>query len=276
MHHYLLLVFCIFLANQTMLASSSGQSRRTLLSSQGCGTCHGASSSAATSLSVSQAVGNKIFVTPGQNIRLDVIVANAGRPAAGINIGVKGSATSDDNVGTIAPIEGSSLRNDFSGELTHSSPRTLSGGSATFTFQWTAPETEGSVFLRATANAVNRNGTPDAGDQWNFLEPVEIVVGSVASVPHHRTMSSAAVFPMPATGSVVVESPAATGEEFHVRVVDAQGAVVYTGSSTASSDIIQYGWPGTSSTGVPAPPGSYLILLSNERRSILGKAIIQR
>ncbi len=276
MHYVLLLLLCLFVTNHTIVASSSGQSRRTLLSSQGCGTCHGANSSSSTSLSVPQAVDNKIFVTPGQSIKLDVIVANSGRPAAGVNIGVKATATSDDNVGTIAPIQGSSLRTDFSGELTHSTPRTLTGGSTTFTFEWTAPQTEGSVFLRATANAVNRNGSPDASDQWNFLQPVEIVVGTVASVPHHTSTYAASVFPMPSTGPVVAESPAANGEEFNIQVVDVQGTVVYTGTTTASNDVVRYAWPGSSNAGLPAPPGTYVILLSNERRSILGKAIIQR
>lgn len=269
-------VVLTIILSSTLLASSGGQSRRTLFNGEGCGSCHGGSNSSATQLSVPQAVDNKIFVTPGQSIRLDVIVANAAQRNAGINIAVKSSLSSESNAGTLALAQGNtSLRTDFSGELTHRSPLALSGGRATFTFEWTAPETEGSVFLRATGNAVNRDGGP-AGDQWNYLQPVEIVVGPTSSVEHAHSSTYAHVFPLPSHDGVTVYAEADADEQFSVTVINAVGNAVFSGVYTASSESVQYTWPGTTSTGIPAPSGSYVVALISERRTILGKAIIQR
>jgi hypothetical protein len=259
-----------------MFPSSSGQSRRTLFNGEGCGSCHGGSNSTATQLSVPQAIDNKIFVTPGQSIRLDVIVANASQRNAGVNIAVKSSLTSESNAGTLALAQGNTaLRTDFSGELTHRSPLAFSGGRATFTFEWTAPQAEGSVFLRATGNAVNRDGGP-AGDQWNYLQPVEIVVGPTSSVQQAYSSITAHVSPLPSHDGVTAYSQAGADEQFAVSVIDAVGNVVFSDVYTPSTESVQYTWPGTTSSGTPVPSGSYVVALISERRTILGKAIIQR
>jgi hypothetical protein len=232
----------------------------------------------ATTLTVPQAVNNKIFVTPGQSIRLDVIVANSSpRPATGVNIGVKTDEAGLTNAGTLSLLpDPSSLRLDFSGELTHFSPRTMTGGTATFSFQWTAPESEGTVFLQAIANAVNRNGTPDPGDQWNFLQPIEIIVDNANSVQQTLVTHATSVFPLPASHSVVVEAASAAGESFDVRITDLLGAVIFTDRHTADSESIRYVWPSTTNNGVPANNGSYVVALTSDRRTIIGKAVIQR
>jgi hypothetical protein len=53
--------------------------------------------------------------------------------------------------------------------VTHTSPHTISSGSASFIFSWTAPNAAGVYYIQAAGNAVNSNGTNDAGDLWNWL-----------------------------------------------------------------------------------------------------------
>ncbi|QQS36268.1 MAG: T9SS type A sorting domain-containing protein [Ignavibacteriales bacterium] len=75
-------------------------------------------------------------------------------------------------------------------ELTHVSPKSPSGGSVTFQFQYTAPGTQGFDTLFANGNSVNFNGFND-GDQWNFADNFAVQVMTI--VPVELTNFSASI-----------------------------------------------------------------------------------
>lgn len=151
------------------LGYSSGATGLTI---SGC-TCHGSANSATTL--TAQSSSGSFRTRPGQTLNLTVIVAHNSQQAAGINIAVHNQ--SGQNAGSLAPASGSGLQLS-SGELTHSQPKTMNNGQASFAFSWTAPNMPGNYTLRAVGNAVNGNGNT-GGDAWNFLTPVTITVAGI-------------------------------------------------------------------------------------------------
>lgn len=154
--------------------SNGSMTGRTSTTSAGCD-CHTPSSSPSTTLSVS---GGSLTVDPGSTTSYTLTVANSARAAAGTDIGVKTSSTGNTSAGTLAPAVGSGLQLTGT-ELTHTSPKTISAGQASFSFTWTAPTTPGVYYIQAAANAVNLNGSNDGGDQWNWLTPVAVTVAGI-------------------------------------------------------------------------------------------------
>ncbi|MCX7937523.1 MAG: immunoglobulin domain-containing protein, partial [Chlorobi bacterium] len=98
---------------------------------------------------------------------------NSARPSAGFNLGIVNSG--GQNAGTLGTVSGQ-LTQLMSSQLTHTQPKSLSGGSVSWQFTWQAPSTPGQYTVRAVGNAVNSNGNADANDQWNFLQSVTITV----------------------------------------------------------------------------------------------------
>lgn len=154
--------------------SNGSMTGRTSTTSAGCD-CHTPSSSPSTTLSIS---GGSLTVDPGSTNSYTLTVANSARAAAGTDIGVKTSSTGNTSAGTLAPAVGSGLQLTGT-ELTHTSPKTISAGQASFSFTWTAPATPGVYYIQAAANAVNLNGINDGADQWNWLTPVAVTVAGI-------------------------------------------------------------------------------------------------
>lgn len=162
-------------------ARSSGYTGLTSSTSSGCN-CHSSSANSNVSLSVSSESGSFTVQTGSTtNFTITVSSSNSNHSAAGIDIAVKTTTTGETNAGTLSPGTGSGLQLS-SGELTHSSPKSLQSGSATFTFSWTAPSQPGNYYLRAIANCVNGNGSADANDQWNRLAIQTITVQEAPSI----------------------------------------------------------------------------------------------
>ncbi|MEN3026821.1 MAG: choice-of-anchor V domain-containing protein [Chlorobiota bacterium] len=164
------LLLCLF---SWAIYSAFGYSQGTTgMTISGC-TCHGTSSTA-TTLTAQSSTGS-FRTRPGQTLNLTVIVAHNSQLAAGVNIAVHNQ--SGQNAGSLSPGSGSGLQLS-NGELTHTQPRTMNNGQASFNFSWTAPTTPGTYTLRAVGNAVNNNGNT-GGDAWNFMTPVTLTVAGI-------------------------------------------------------------------------------------------------
>lgn len=162
-------------------ARSNGYTGLTSSTSNGCN-CHSGSANSNVSLSVSSESGSFTVQTGSTtNFTITVSSSNSNHTAAGIDIAVKTTTTGETNAGNLSPGSGSGLQLS-SGELTHSSPKSLQSGSTTFSFSWTAPSQPGNYYLRAIANCVNGNGSADANDQWNRLTIQTITVQEAPSI----------------------------------------------------------------------------------------------
>ncbi len=136
-------------------------------SKAGCGGygCHGTKSTA-TVISIytdsSQIVAGKTYL-------FHLSVSNPSEAAAGCDISI-------DNAAKLSTYGYSSGLQYFVGELTHTSPRIFTGDSAVWLFNYTAPAKAGLAHIYVAGNAVNDNGTNDAGDHWNTaVETVNVI-----------------------------------------------------------------------------------------------------
>lgn len=269
----------IMMHGMSLFASSSGITGRSISTSGGCGPggCHGgAGSPQQTTVSIKEAVNGVVTVAPNTRVTLTLSVANAAQTAAGFNVSVRATANGGIRAGTLDNNDDQDIR-PMQGELTHSTPRTMSGGTAEFTFGWTSPETTGEYYIHAIGNAVNRNGGADNGDRWAYMTPVKIVVTGTSSVAERTIIHGALkVAPVPAHGSVVMSADVAAGEEVLVQVLDAIGNVIRRTSVVSNEDHLLYVWDGRTNDGSEAAPGSYTVAIIGERRVWTGKAVIVR
>lgn len=275
---FFVLVAAVMLVGATLDASatSSGIIRRATLNTNGCGNsaCHGGSASANTTLSIKEAVDGRISAMRGETVSLTLRIENAGQVAAGCNISVKTEENGATNAGALKDGEGSGLR-VFVGELTQSFPKNFENGVVEFQFEWTAPDEDGTFYLHGIGNAVNRNGSNDAGDDWAWMQPIEIVVGNEVSVNELAIdHSSARISPMPAHGAVTIHTPVIAGETVIVRIMDSRGSLVRTESVSTTSDQLVYVWDGRNSIGGVVSPGQYSVAVIGSRKVYTAKAIL--
>lgn len=220
MKHFLLLFsLCIFANLSIANADPNGKSGRVLSTSGGCGDCHGASASQATSVNITSKSGS-FTINPGGTLELTAIVAHASKSGAGINIGVKSSATSATNQGTLNVITGQGLKKSQN-ELVHSARKTMTSGKTSFTFTWTAPTIEGTYYLLACGNAVNGDGG-ESGDQWNFMNPIAITVAAASKV-QEQIFINPIIAPNPLIGIGTLSFVLEQASEVEYSIIDALG-----------------------------------------------------
>lgn len=160
-----------------------------------CGGCHGGSSTSTTVLLDGVPANYQI----GQTYSFTVTVINPGKTQAGFNVKASGGIF---NAGT------GSKTNTAKSEITHTAPKIISGGNASFSFSWTAPTTSSvsSVTFNVAGNAVNGDGNPntDGGDQWNAITST-VTIGAPASVADND-MPVIKCYPNPVHNMVHIET----------------------------------------------------------------------
>lgn len=115
-------------------------------------------------------------VNPGSTSTFTLTLQNSARPSAGFDLAIVNS--NGQNAGTVGTVNGQ-MTQVMNGELTHTQPKSLSGGSVSWQFTWQAPSTPGPYTVRAVGMAVNGNGNNDPNDQWNFLQSVTVTVKGI-------------------------------------------------------------------------------------------------
>ncbi len=161
--HVTVTLFIVF-ASFIFHAYSTGITGRTLKNGDGC-TCHGSSAAGVT-----VTINGPASMQVNQTADFTVTISGGPLVKAGTNI----AASS----GTLIAGAGLQL---LSSELTHISPMSPSGGTVSFSFQYKAPASAGTVTLYANGNSVNDNGSND-GDNWNFALNKTVNVTNVIPV----------------------------------------------------------------------------------------------
>lgn len=218
-----LLCALIFSTSLNVIADPGGKAGRLLTTSGGCGDCHGGSPSTATSVSIISKSGS-FTVKPGTKLELTAAVAHPSKLAAGINIGVKSAPNSSTNIGTLDIVAGQGLKKSQS-ELVQSSPKNMTNGKTEFSFTWTAPTQEGTYFIMATGNAVNRNGG-DSGDEWNYMQPIQLTVSSTTDIGNEFEHSQVSIFPNPIQEHSVLEYQLPTNAKVSYTISNTLGQFV--------------------------------------------------
>lgn len=250
-----LFIAILLCSNEKILADRAGIVGRTI---SGC-SCHSVDPNAEAIVS-HNLTSNSITVASGETISITAYVAHASLPSAGINISVKD--TNNNNIGTFTAGAGLRLLN---GELTHSSPQSISGSPrrAQFLFQWTAPTTPGTYSLRM-AGLASDNNLSATGDCWNFLSvPLTIIVPGIETVSPNgneqwcRGSSQAIKWKSVGVSQVSIELSSNSGQQWSI----------INGSVSAASG--QYIW------NIPSqiqPGGAYLIRISDASNRIVNDA----
>ncbi|MFZ9759968.1 MAG: choice-of-anchor V domain-containing protein [Candidatus Kapaibacteriota bacterium] len=222
-----ILLSCITLVTMffNSQADPGGKAGRLLSTSGGCGDCHGGSPSSLTSISVISKIGS-FTVKPGTKIEMTAAVAHPSKLAAGINIGVKSAINSNTNIGTLEVVAGQGLKKSSS-ELVQSAPKNMTNGKSEFTFTWTAPTQEGIYYLMATGNAVNRNGG-DSGDEWNFMQPIQLTVTNTTGIQESSTASMAKMYPNPMLEYSMLDYELQESSHVSISVISTLGITVFS------------------------------------------------
>lgn len=256
----------VILTSLVALANPDGKTGSTSKTSQGCGTCHGGNAGAA----VTVALTGPRSVKPGETVDFAIIVGHETARSAGIGITVRSSATAPTGaVGVLSVVSGSGLRvrNPGSGqEITQAAPKSMMNKTVAFAFSWTAPTTPGKYYVQSVANAVNGNGGPDNGDDWTFLEPVEITVEGTSSVVDLPAFAS--IYPNPLAPSQTLHLDAEFVGPTSIRVVSTQGVVVID----EMMDLANGALPRPLAE---LPRGVYMITATNGMMSRRGSFIIE-
>lgn len=156
-------VLLIIIFSQVQIYSyPGGITGRTLKSStSGCGSCHG--TTATTDVIVT--ISGPDTLNTGQTGQYTLTVSKASKLGAGMDIAVRS--------GVLAPV--SSNIHLTSGELTHNNNISMTNGSVTVNFSYTAPGTVTKDTIWATGLATNSNGNT-SGDDWNWAISKRVVV----------------------------------------------------------------------------------------------------
>lgn len=174
----LLLLLLAMAAGLPARASDNGFTGRTATTSGGCGSCHGTLTGTTTVV-----LSGPASLAPGATGNYTCVVthtpAYSGTSHAGIDIAVKTSPNGSTDAGTLAA-SGSELKKSGN-ELTHPSPKTLSGSPSTgsYGFTWTAPATAGTYTMQAISIVTN-GSKPGV---WGWAAPLSITVAAATAAP---------------------------------------------------------------------------------------------
>jgi hypothetical protein len=169
---FLILFFSV---SVIIYGNDDGRTGRTLKSStSGCGGCHG--SSATTD--VSTLINGPDTVTAGQTMQFSLTISKPGKTGAGLDIATRN--------GTLAPV--SSNIHLANGELTQNSNISMTSGSVTVQFNYTAPAAAGTDTLWAIGLATNSTGGTD-GDNWNWSASKRIIVKLATGIESNNSIA---------------------------------------------------------------------------------------
>lgn len=219
------LTLALPLAYVVLSSNSSGMSG---VSTSGCNSgsgCHGASSTA-TVLAVSGIPSTGW--TPGMAYTLTATVTNTTKTAAGFDLSV--------SVGTISGAPANTSINS-SNEIYHTAKQTMSAGTATWSFTWTAPSSGTTpLTINFAGNAVNNNGS-SSGDAWNLFTQTYNAAAAVATAPSAATNAATSVGTTTATlNGTVNANNASTTVTFEYGPTTSYGSTVAASPATVTGN----------------------------------------
>jgi hypothetical protein len=250
-------LFLVFFTTVVVVyGDPDGRTGRTLkTSTAGCGSCHG--SSATTG--VTTTIAGPDSVTKGTTAQFTLTITYAGKTGAGLDIATR--------QGTLAPVSNNiHLAN---GELTQNSNITMSGGSVTVTFNYTAPNAAGTDTIWATGLATNSNGG-QSGDNWNWAPSKRIIIKNLTAIEPISTVANefslGQNYPNPFNPSTKFEVSIANEGFTSIKLYNTLGEELYV----FSNEILKKGkyeftWNGVNMNGKSVNSGVYFIkMISGE------------
>lgn len=134
-------------------------------------------------------------------------------------------------LGTLSPVDASSQL--MLSELTHTNPKTFSGGSVSWTFNFTAANQVYTDTIFSAGNSVNGDGFNNSQDRWNFGQRFVVhVIDQVSSVEDVNIVVKDFIldqnYPNPFNPSTNISWQSSVGSHHTLKVYDAAGKEVAT------------------------------------------------
>lgn len=223
------IAFILIFTSALLYAYPGGITGRTLkTSTSGC-SCHG--NSASTTVTV--AISGPDTLNTGQTGQYTLTITRSASTGAGLDIA--------DRTGVLAPV--STNIHVSNGELTQNNNISMTGGSVSVNFSYTAPSSSTIDTIWATGLATNSNGGT-SGDYWNWAPSKRVVVRSLTSVknisgktplvfslgqnyPNPFNPSTKIRFAVPQSSAVKLSVYDISGKEVNTLVNEILGAGTY-------------------------------------------------
>ena len=187
----------------------TGRTKKT--STQGCGSCH------SNNTAITGTFSGPDTVTVGQTVNFSFTITRTGSNAGGgVDIATR--------LGTLAVGPGSAYLRIQSGELTHQNPFTLTSGSFTGQFSYTAPGTPGIDTLWLTEAIGHSNG-------WNWGTEKRIIVRSPLGVENENNPVQFKLnqnYPNPFNPATTINFEIPVRSDVKITVLDIAGREVET------------------------------------------------
>lgn len=202
---------CIVTSTQSF-AEQDGRSGRAGNTTRACTSCHTAGAAVPTVAFTSPATS----VAPGSTTNYTVtITAGAGGPAAtaGIDVAVSAGTLSTTDAG--AKLSDATTAGGVAGEIVQSAPKTMTAGTASFTFAWTAPTTPGTATVYV-AGMTTDGVLDDQGDAVTLITLPVTIAGTatnqapVARITGPTTTAAGVTVTFSGTGSTDPDGTIAT------------------------------------------------------------------
>jgi hypothetical protein len=198
---------------------STGITGRTNKTNQGGCTCH----SPEPDNSVNVQVSGPDTLVKGQTAEYQITLSGGPAVFGGFNVA---SA-----IGVLSPVDNSAQL--LSSELTHTSPKSFSGGSVTWNFTLTAADQVYTDTLFSASNSVNGDGFNSSLDRWNFGQKfVVYVVDQTTSIENEELIPNSFMlkqnYPNPFNPSTKISWSSATSGHHTLKIYDITGNEVAT------------------------------------------------
>jgi FlgD Ig-like domain len=259
---FLLLIF--FSSSVILLGDPGGRTGRTLKSTtNGCGGCHGSTSTA----DVNVTFAGPDTVNIGQTVQFTLTVAKASKTGAGLDIATRR--------GALAPVSNNIHLSN--GELTHNNNISMTNGSVTVTFSYTAPGTSGFDTLWATGLATNSNGGT-SGDDWNWAANRRIVIRNPVGIEPNTVASEFSLsqnYPNPFNPGTKFDLRLEREDAVSIKIFDINGEEVYTvneGKLSAGNHTFE--WNAINNSGVSVNSGIYFIRVNTSVSALTRKMVL--
>lgn len=198
---------------------STGITGRTNKTNQGGCTCH----SPEPDNSVNVQVSGPDTLVKGQTAEYQITLSGGPAVLGGFNVA---SA-----IGVLSPVDNSAQL--LSSELTHTSPKSFSGGSVTWNFTLTAADQVYTDTLFSASNSVNGDGFNSSLDRWNFGQKfVVYVVDQTTSIENEELTPNSFMlkqnYPNPFNPSTKISWSSTTSGHHTLKIYDITGNEVAT------------------------------------------------
>lgn len=244
------LIIIFFASAIVLYGDIDGRTGRTLkTSTSGC-SCHGS-----INTGVTVTITGPDTVNTGQTQQYTLTVTNAGKVGMGLDIATR--------LGTLGIVGNNTHISN--GEITHNANITMTNGTASVNFNYTAPAAGGTDTLWAVGLAGNGQSN-SGGDAWNNALSKRIIVRSTVGIEPNISPAEFSIsdnYPNPFNPSTSIDISLAKQTDVNIKIYDISGAEIYTlANRTMNAGDHTITWNAVTNSGGNANSGIYFMKIN--------------